>query len=39
MSWNLRYAIVSYLRSTIWIVPVIVEGARIEVAPEGGSAV
>ena len=24
MSWNLRYAIISYLRSTIWIVPVIV---------------
>jgi uncharacterized membrane protein len=23
MSWNIRYAIISYLRSTVWIVPVI----------------
>ena len=23
MSWNLRYAIISYIRSTIWIAPVI----------------
>src|SRR3981081_94372 len=35
MSWNLRYAIVSYLRSTIWIVPVIVvalEQATLKIA-------
>src|SRR5271155_5367491 len=35
MSWNLRYAIFSYLRSTIWIVPVIVvaiEQATLKIA-------
>jgi uncharacterized membrane protein len=35
MSWNLRYAIISYLRSTIWIVPVIVvaiEQATLKIA-------
>src|SRR4051794_22869833 len=35
MSWNLRYALISYLRSTIWIVPVIVlaiEQATLKIA-------
>jgi uncharacterized membrane protein len=35
MRWNLRYAIISYLRSTLWIVPVIAlafEQATLKVA-------